>query len=286
MGKSRLEAFSDGVITIIITIMVLELKAPRGASLDALLPLWPVFVSYVLSFVYVGIYWNKLQFASYPSFRGRLSLLPALHHQRNRPIVRLLVSLWLICGIANAAPQMKTDNEGNPILTQYSEEGFVDCVFRITNLVETGTTYRFRMIASYEGEPVGMDVTVVKGIQAGMNAEMALIKDHVYRQGVTFSRTGPESDRLIRALSSMYGQKMSGVQMVQSESFTAIALHQGAIDMTKEPIKLKLFGRDGPTDHEDDYYESFFNLDLKNKLVFWNEKDQDYRIPLLRALSK
>jgi len=59
MGKSRLEAFSDGVIAIIITIMVLELKVPRGESIDALLPLIPVFLSYVLSFVYVGIYWNN-----------------------------------------------------------------------------------------------------------------------------------------------------------------------------------------------------------------------------------
>ncbi len=59
MGKNRLEAFSDGVIAIIITIMVLELKVPHGAELDALLPLWPVFMSYVLSFLYVGIYWNN-----------------------------------------------------------------------------------------------------------------------------------------------------------------------------------------------------------------------------------
>lgn len=59
MGKSRLEAFSDGVIAIIITIMVLELKVPHGATLDALVPLWPIFMSYVLSFVYVGIYWNN-----------------------------------------------------------------------------------------------------------------------------------------------------------------------------------------------------------------------------------
>jgi uncharacterized membrane protein len=59
MGKTRLEAFSDGVIAIIITIMVLELKVPHGASFDVLVPLWPVFVSYVLSFVYVGIYWNN-----------------------------------------------------------------------------------------------------------------------------------------------------------------------------------------------------------------------------------
>ena len=59
MGTTRLEAFSDGVIAIIITIMVLELKAPEGHSVAALVPLAPVFLSYVLSFVYVGIYWNN-----------------------------------------------------------------------------------------------------------------------------------------------------------------------------------------------------------------------------------
>ncbi len=59
MGKGRLEAFSDGVIAIIITIMVLELKVPHGAQWRDLGPLWPAFLSYVLSFVYVGIYWNN-----------------------------------------------------------------------------------------------------------------------------------------------------------------------------------------------------------------------------------
>ena len=59
MPKTRLEAFSDGVIAIIITIMVLELKAPHSPSLAALEPLLPVFLSYVLSFVYIGIYWNN-----------------------------------------------------------------------------------------------------------------------------------------------------------------------------------------------------------------------------------
>ena len=59
MGKGRLEAFSDGVLAIIITIMVLELKVPHGSDLAVLEPLLPVFLSYVLSFVYVGIYWNN-----------------------------------------------------------------------------------------------------------------------------------------------------------------------------------------------------------------------------------
>ena len=59
MNKGRLEAFSDGVIAVIITIMVLELKVPHDADPEALVPLIPVFLSYVLSFVYVGIYWSN-----------------------------------------------------------------------------------------------------------------------------------------------------------------------------------------------------------------------------------
>ena len=59
MSKTRLEAFSDGVIAILITIMVLELKVPHGADLTALRPLLPIFLTYVLSFVYLAIYWNN-----------------------------------------------------------------------------------------------------------------------------------------------------------------------------------------------------------------------------------
>jgi len=59
MPKARLEAFSDGVIAVIITIMVLDLKVPHEPVLDALLPLWPVFLAYLLSYIYVGIYWNN-----------------------------------------------------------------------------------------------------------------------------------------------------------------------------------------------------------------------------------
>lgn len=73
MGKSRLEAFSDGVLAIIITIMVLELKVPHNDTFAALRDLAPVFLSYVLSFIYVGIYWNNhhhlLQIAEYVNGR-------------------------------------------------------------------------------------------------------------------------------------------------------------------------------------------------------------------------
>src|SRR5208283_5068116 len=59
MTKGRMEAFSDGVIAIIITIMVLELRVPHGADVAALRPLIPIFLSYLLSFVFIGIYWNN-----------------------------------------------------------------------------------------------------------------------------------------------------------------------------------------------------------------------------------
>jgi uncharacterized membrane protein len=59
MGKGRLEAFSDGVLAIILTIMVLEMKVPHGDGFAALRPILPVFLSYVLSFIYIGIYWNN-----------------------------------------------------------------------------------------------------------------------------------------------------------------------------------------------------------------------------------
>ena len=59
MNRERLTAFTDGVLAIIVTIMVLEMKPPHGVTFADLAALWPVFVSYVLSFVYIGIYWNN-----------------------------------------------------------------------------------------------------------------------------------------------------------------------------------------------------------------------------------
>ena len=93
MGKGRLEAFSDGVIAIIISIMVLELKVPLGSTVDVLIPLIPVLGSYVLSFVYVGIYWNKLQYGSYPLHAVIYHRVLTLSHDKacyqNLPVAEL-----------------------------------------------------------------------------------------------------------------------------------------------------------------------------------------------------
>ena len=181
--------------------------------------------------------------------------------------------------------ELRVNVKGLPILDQFSEEGFVDCVLIVQDLVDETSHIQFHLAASFDGEEVGVDVRVVTGIQAGFNEEMELNRDHVYREGVQFIRSGPERDRLLTAISNLYGIATTASAMVESESFTAIALHQGNLDMTQQPVKLKIFGNDQATDEEEDYYESFFNLDLPNGLVFWNEKDQEYREPLVRSLS-
>jgi uncharacterized membrane protein len=80
MGKSRMEAFFDGVIAIIITIMVLEMKVPHGDNLEALSPLIPVFLSYILSFLYLGIYWNNHHHMMHAAHRATGSMLWANLH--------------------------------------------------------------------------------------------------------------------------------------------------------------------------------------------------------------
>ena len=85
MSKTRLEAFSDGVLAIIITIMVLELRIPEGASLEALRPVVPAFISYVLSFVFLGIYWSNHH-----------HLIQAVHHVNGRILwANLHLMFWL-----------------------------------------------------------------------------------------------------------------------------------------------------------------------------------------------
>ena len=80
MDTNRLEAFSDGVLAIIITIMVLEMKIPHGTDFDALWPLWPVFLSYILSFVYIGIYWNNHHHMLHAAQRVNGSIMWANSH--------------------------------------------------------------------------------------------------------------------------------------------------------------------------------------------------------------
>lgn len=181
---------------------------------------------------------------------------------------------------------MHVDKLGNPVLDQFSEEGFVDLTFRITDRKPTKTRERFHLSASFAKKVVGFDVNMVRGIRAGFDKDMKLAKKHVYREGVTFIRSGIESDRLLAAIAKLYRKRTKRARMIDTESYTAIALHQGRLNWERDAVKLKLFGRDGEPFDETAYYESFFNVDFANGFVFWNEKDQEYRGPLLHGLTE
>lgn len=179
---------------------------------------------------------------------------------------------------------MKVDRHGNPVLTQFSEEGFVDCVLRIAEVSTDPKFHTLRLVASHEGVLVGFTAIVMRGIRGGFDKDMELIREHVYRPAVQILSSGPESDRFVTGLAASYG--LGGQRrMKEVTSFTGIALHQDDIDMETEAIKIKLFGHDAPDDREEDYCESFFNLVLPEGLVYWNEKDQDYRGALIAGLS-
>ena len=180
---------------------------------------------------------------------------------------------------------MLLNDDGLPILDQSSEEGFVDLVFKINNLKSDDTHYYFDLFASHDNERVGLAIKIVRIIGPAFDGEMNLIRHNVYRHGVVFHSLGMTSDRLVMALAKIYGVDVSPRHMVVEETFTAIALHQADTELERHSVRLKLFGRDGESSMEDEYCESFFNIDLPNGWVFWNEKDPGYRTPLLKALS-
>lgn len=180
----------------------------------------------------------------------------------------------------------KVSPEGYPILDQFSEEGFIDCFLQVTNRTDSDQHFGLVLRASYQGSPVGMNVRVRRDIRGGFDSATNLISAHISSNAVEFVRSGPDSDNLVTALAELYKLPSRPLRMIEHITFTGIALHEdGEVDMDQKPIKIKIFGYDGADDPSDKYSESFFNLDLANGFVYWNEKDQEYRSSLIRSLS-
>jgi len=180
---------------------------------------------------------------------------------------------------------MILDDQGLPVLDQFSEDGFVDCIFKVDGLKADQDFYYFKLLASHNAEKVGFAIKLHRSVGPGFDGDMNLIKDNVYYQGVIFRSLGKISDDLINALAKLYELDLGALQMISEETFTAIALQQADTDFHQHAVRLKLFGRDSDPFVEDDYYESFFNVDLPSGFVSWNEKDPDYRAPLIIALG-
>jgi len=183
-----------------------------------------------------------------------------------------------------------------PTWTGEDEDGFVDLTFAIRSVSRTDDAYEMRLGAQFEDRSLGVGLHLVRGILPGLvvvDGEMQALGSRFYRGGARLFSTGAESDRMVQAIAHFYGLPRPPAGMVESESFNLFALHQGPlddlearpIDPESERLHAKIFAKDRPDDPAEDYYESHLNVDLDEGLVFWNEKDPDYRKSLLRAIA-
>lgn len=175
-----------------------------------------------------------------------------------------------------------------PSINQPTEEDFVDLTFKLVAWKEMpDKTVEFEIKGTYKGEAVGLKAVLKSNLVPGIKNGSEIAKGAAVKEGLTFVSSGSESDRLISALAELYGAKKK-IKMVPEFKFTIFPLEEGPIDFAKRSIRLKLFGNDEGTDQEleEKYFESFFNIDKPNGIVQWNEKDSEYRAPLINSLGK
>lgn len=187
----------------------------------------------------------------------------------------LVVIPFVLCGCR----QMSTQGP-LPEITSESEEGFHDLVFAIEDhkkLPDGSQT----ILASgmYKGRKVSLEIYLGAGWRSGtLDADVPLT---TYLGSVSYRSVGAESDLLLHVLDQIYGTKQAPQAMKKATEFTAISLGGDPRDLAKEPVKIKLFF---DSDAEDQYAELFTNIDLKAQKVYINEKDEEYRTAIVRAL--
>jgi hypothetical protein len=169
---------------------------------------------------------------------------------------------------------------GLPVLDQFSEEGFVDCVFFVGHSGVRGERLLFELRAECDGDIVGLDVDMVAAPGPGFDAEMQVFAHHVYADGFTVHPAGPASDRFMAALARRFGLAGGAPRTMGTASFTAMVLQQQVVSPERGAERLKLECGTG-----DDHYEGQFTLDIPHGRAFWKEKDTDQRRALLRALG-
>jgi hypothetical protein len=174
---------------------------------------------------------------------------------------------------------MEIGLSGLPVLDQFSEEGYVDCVFFIGQTGVRGDRLLFELRAECDGEIVGVDVDMVAAPGPGFDAEMQVFRHHVYEDGFTMHPVGAASDRLVAALARRFRHGATPPRMV-AVSFTAVVMQQQVVSPELGSLRLRLSRGRGA-----DNYEGVFILDLPHGRAFWKEKDTDHRGALLRALG-
>jgi hypothetical protein len=167
-----------------------------------------------------------------------------------------------------------------PEVTSQSEEGFHDLLFYIEEHKQMRDgSQSIRGLGTHQGRVLGLDVILGPSWQAGsLGKNVPLV---TYRGIVTYRSTGSDSDTFLQVLDELYGTKLTPKAMATETRFTGISLGGDPRDLTKGPVKIKLFFESGGPD---DYAELYTNIELAARRLEVHEKDEGYRLPVIRAL--
>jgi len=166
-----------------------------------------------------------------------------------------------------------------PEVTVETEEGFHDLLFYIQeHRRQSDGSQTIRGSGTHKGRPLGLEIILGPTWEAGSLGDIELV---TYRGTVTYRSAGFESDAFLQVLDELYGTKLNPTAMGTETRFTGISLGGDPRDLTKGPVKLKLFFESGG---QDDYAELFTNIELAAHRLEVHEKDESYRSPVIRAL--
>ena len=134
---------------------------------------------------------------------------------------------------------MQLDKNGLPLLEQFGEEGFVDCVFQVQHLMQDDVHYHFDLRAAFAGYSVGVRARLRRDVQPGFDGEMNVIQAHFYSDGLEISSLGLETERFIEALAQLYEIELIDGPGAVGERFSVIALHQADTGLEAGAVRLK-----------------------------------------------
>ena len=164
-----------------------------------------------------------------------------------------------------------------------TEEGWFDLDLTITSVAGEGDYVAVVGMGMFRGSEVGLKVSFRKGMKPGFpNAQPD--RTAFARSGIAYSSIGEASDRLLRAMATLYSVLAPAGKFASRVDVTAIALEQHPVDVTKNAAKFKVFFNDD-AGHESEYAELFTNIDIPGKRLELHEKDQEYRANVVRALA-
>ncbi|HLJ88057.1 MAG TPA: hypothetical protein VKZ53_14640 [Candidatus Angelobacter sp.] len=203
-------------------------------------------------------------------------------------IVAVAISFLLGCtGQPAPSPQLaEQTNRPKPLtappeVTSEEEEGFHDLVLYAQDCKRLPDgSQTIRGLGTFKGRKLGIAIVLGPAWKAGsVNKDLPLI---TYQGNVAFRATGADSNALIQVLDELYGTKVNPKAMAKETQFTAISLEGDPRDLAKGLVKIKLFFESG---ERDDYAELFTNIDLADHRLEIREKDQEYRLPVVKALQ-